>query len=262
MSTTTKDAPAFDFYPERWLSGVAILSDAEQLAFLRLLCHQWLNDGLPDDVAALKRLGGKGVTPALLEKFGVCEDGQRRNKRLEVVRQEQRERIAKSRDKIAKMNAARASTRASTRDSTRDSTTPILTDILTASSPLTTHHSPISPNGDIPPNPQGNGEVLKLEVVEAVKPKTWTPTQFQAAVGSWFNRRDTTPWSAKEQASWKALGDLLADDVATLGRYYNATLPKAQDYRRRDLLTLLNNWTGELDRARKFNPLPTDDRAF
>lgn len=93
----TKDAPAFDFYPERWLVGVAALSDLEQLAYLRLLCHEWLAGdlGLPDDLAALRRLAGKGVTPALLEKFPVGTDGKRRNPRLEIVRAEQRARIAK-----------------------------------------------------------------------------------------------------------------------------------------------------------------------
>jgi hypothetical protein len=44
-----RDAPAFDFYPERWLVGTAAMSDAEQLSYLRLLCHQWTMDGLPID---------------------------------------------------------------------------------------------------------------------------------------------------------------------------------------------------------------------
>lgn len=87
-----KDAPYFNFFPERWLAGVALLSDAEQLAFLRLLCLQWLagDEGLPADAAALKRAAGKGVTPALLEKFPVGEDGRRRNAKLETIRAEQR----------------------------------------------------------------------------------------------------------------------------------------------------------------------------
>lgn len=90
-----KDAPAFDFYPERWLAGVAVLSDAEQLSFLRLLCHQWLKQGLPADVAKLQRLAGKGVTDDLLFKFPLGEDGLRRNERLETIRDDQRARIAK-----------------------------------------------------------------------------------------------------------------------------------------------------------------------
>ena len=91
-----RDAPAFDFYPERWLVGVAGMSDAEQLTYLRLLCHQWLLQGLPADLPALKRLGGgKGVTPAVLAKLPLQADGKRRNARLEIIRTEQRERIAK-----------------------------------------------------------------------------------------------------------------------------------------------------------------------
>lgn len=93
-----RDAPAFDFYPERWLVGVAGMSDAEQLAYLRLLCHQWLlgDAGLPEDAPALKRLsGGKGLTPAVLAKLPLHADGKRRNARLEKIREEQRERIAK-----------------------------------------------------------------------------------------------------------------------------------------------------------------------
>jgi uncharacterized protein YdaU (DUF1376 family) len=102
-----KDAPAFDFYPERWLTGTAGLSDIEQIAYLRLLCHQWLMQGLPEDVKALKRLAGRGVTPAVLEKFPQGEDGRRRNGRLETIRVEQRERIAKRRAGAAKTNAKR-----------------------------------------------------------------------------------------------------------------------------------------------------------
>jgi hypothetical protein len=101
------DAPAFDFYPERWLVGVAGMTDAEQLAYLRLLCHQWLMDGLPADFAALKRLAGRGVTEAVLSKLPVGEDGRRRNRRLEIIRGEQRQRIAKAQEKGRKMAAGR-----------------------------------------------------------------------------------------------------------------------------------------------------------
>lgn len=131
---SARDAPAFDFYPERWIVGTAAMSDAEQLSYLRLLCHQWTMDGLPEDEATLRRLGGKGVTGAVVAKFPVSE-GKRRNARLEIIRLEQRARIAKSRDKIKKMNEARASTRTPTRGTTR----PLLSDFLAASSPPTTH---------------------------------------------------------------------------------------------------------------------------
>ena len=99
-----KDAPAFDFYPERWLAGVAEFSDLEQLAYLRLLCFQWLRQGLPAELEKLRRLAGKGVTEALLTKFPVEADGRRRNPRLETVRAEQRARIEKKKEQ--RRNAA------------------------------------------------------------------------------------------------------------------------------------------------------------
>lgn len=102
-----KDAPAFDFYPERWLAGVAEFSDAEQISYLRLLCFQWLNQGLPEDIKKLRKMAGRGVTPALLTKFPVNDDGQRRNPRLEFVRQDQRDRIAAKRLGGAMTNARR-----------------------------------------------------------------------------------------------------------------------------------------------------------
>ncbi|HSJ03571.1 MAG: hypothetical protein ACAI34_23010 [Verrucomicrobium sp.] len=91
-----KHAPAFDFYPERWLAGVALMSDQDQLTYLRLLCHAWLRDGLPADEAALKRLAGRKVSPEVLAKFPIGVKGQRRNPRQEIIRQEQLVRLANS----------------------------------------------------------------------------------------------------------------------------------------------------------------------
>lgn len=73
------------------------MSDLEQIAYLRLLCHQWLGGdaGLTADLATLRRLAGKGCTAAVLAKFAEGADGRLRNARLEIIRQEQRDRIRK-----------------------------------------------------------------------------------------------------------------------------------------------------------------------
>lgn len=141
--STHKDAPAFDFYPERWLVGVAGMSDAEQLAYLRLLCHQWLlgDAGLPADLAALKRLAGRGVTHAVLAKLPEGPDGRRRNVRLETVRQEQRARIAKRREGALKTNAKRWGTDAGNESlSDRSATHQRLADHVAIESPPPTTH--------------------------------------------------------------------------------------------------------------------------
>lgn len=75
-------------------------------------------------------------------------------------------------------------------------------------------------------------------------------TLLQTKIGSWFHRRVTTPWSEKEIAALKKIGDVQPEDLDLMQAYYTAAIPEADDIRRRDLVTLLNNWTGELDRAR------------
>lgn len=55
-------APAFQFYPADYLSSprVETMSLTYQGAYVRLLCYDWLNDGIPDDddqLANLSRLG-------------------------------------------------------------------------------------------------------------------------------------------------------------------------------------------------------------
>ena len=72
-------------------------------------------------------------------------------------------------------------------------------------------------------------------------------------IGSWFKRRESTAWSQKEIKTFKALKiDPDSQDLKDMEAYYTATFPKDKDYRRRDITTMLNNWAGECDRARKY----------
>jgi uncharacterized protein YdaU (DUF1376 family) len=54
--------PAFQFYPNDWLSSsaVTLMTPEQEGAYIRLLCYDWASDGIPDDdatLAALSRLG-------------------------------------------------------------------------------------------------------------------------------------------------------------------------------------------------------------
>jgi hypothetical protein len=81
------------------------------------------------------------------------------------------------------------------------------------------------------------------------------------------NRKPATRWSAKEFEAFKGAGlencmpDDFAEQIAPLQTYYAADLIElrafwntkgAEDFRRRDLVTVLENWGGEVDRATKF----------
>jgi hypothetical protein len=95
---------------------------------------------------------------------------------------------------------------------------------------------PISPDG-------GNGDA---------KSHIWFPSDEHKRFNKLFNRRETTHWGPRELKALKAIQPVAQEDFELIQRYYTATHPKDKDYRRKDLLTLLNNWNGEVDRARAF----------
>lgn len=75
-------------------------------------------------------------------------------------------------------------------------------------------------------------------------------------VAAIFHRQTTSLWNEKKEipvfrdlSKAKAFND---DDLALIERYYRANWPPRRGINalRTDLATLLNNWQGELDRAR------------
>lgn len=122
---------------------------------------------------------------------------------------------------------------------------------------------------EIPPNPQGGGEPgANSNPPRKRSPKAGSvlPSEQPAEihdrmlrVGALMGRRESTPWSAEEFGAFLAsrldrcAAAEFEDQLGTLRPYYGAKIARENDYRRRDLRTLLNNWPGELDRARAFN---------
>jgi hypothetical protein len=105
------------------------------------------------------------------------------------------------------------------------------------------------PEGPITANP----DPLAASTVAGMVHRT--PTELLAlkeALNRFFGRRTTTPWSDKEESALKRVFPYHLDDFMALHDYYTADHPKDADYRRRDLYTLLGNWTGEVDRAKRW----------
>ena len=72
-------------------------------------------------------------------------------------------------------------------------------------------------------------------------------------LGNLYNRRPSTVWTAKEKRAFAAICPIDENDISMVERYYAAERKKgAQGIHRRDLQTLLNNWPGEVDRARAY----------
>jgi uncharacterized protein YdaU (DUF1376 family) len=55
-------SPAFQFYPGDWLSSITtmLMTPEQEGAYIRLLCCDWLSDGIPDDDDALANLSRLG----------------------------------------------------------------------------------------------------------------------------------------------------------------------------------------------------------
>ncbi len=192
-----KDAPAFDFYPERWSHGTKHMTKVERCDYLDLLSQQWTNDGLPADLDILARILGykkAAQIPAfVIEKFPVSDDGKRRNPRLEIERGKQRQRIEKRRDGAQKTNAKRWNS-----DSLSDrSATPQrpIVEGYSDSPPPTTHHSPIvllekEPKGEgsISPKRQGVEKDIK-DADNAAIPLELQTQSFRDAWDDWCLHR-------------------------------------------------------------------------
>ncbi len=76
--------PAFQFYADDFLGGVADMTQAEVGAYILLLCRQWSSGEIPTDPARASLIAKGEVTPHVLAKFPGGK-----NARLEAVRAEQ-----------------------------------------------------------------------------------------------------------------------------------------------------------------------------
>lgn len=82
-----------------------------------------------------------------------------------------------------------------------------------------------------------------------------------------FNRRLSTPWSDKEIKAFRELAkqkcfDDDLHDLLLIERYYRSERMKGdKGIHRRDLATFLNNYHGELDRARAACPQRTKNNG-
>jgi hypothetical protein len=104
---------------------------------------------------------------------------------------------------------------------------------------------PQTPTGDLFPV-QGVHEEPKAE-------KTWEPTLVMLEIGSWFGRKPTTRWSAKELKSLKAIStDMGHPPELHIVRAWHTAKITGESYRRKSVATLLNNWNDEIDKARRF----------
>lgn len=76
-------------------------------------------------------------------------------------------------------------------------------------------------------------------------------TPIMVRIGAWFGRRASTLWSVDEARSLHDVGTIADEDVRLLEQFYQMQIMPDKDTRRHSLDTMLHNWNGEVDKARK-----------
>lgn len=82
-----------------------------------------------------------------------------------------------------------------------------------------------------------------------VRVKENTPLMIR--LNSWFSRRPGTLWSIKEKETLDAIGEIPEEDLTALELFYSKynKVEEGCERRKSDLVTLLNNWQSQIDRA-------------
>ena len=76
--------PAFQFYPDDFVSGVSTMTQSEVGAYILLLCHQWSVGKISSEVDRMEIVAKGKISEHVLEKFP-----RGKNRRLEFERQKQ-----------------------------------------------------------------------------------------------------------------------------------------------------------------------------
>lgn len=237
-----KTSQSFPFYPSDFILGTMLMTAEEVGAYIRMLCFQWEQGAVPCDEVKIAKITGipyKRMGDVLV-KFCPTDHGLK-NERLERVRSE-REAYQKRQSEIGKKGGR---PKANPFEKEKGLETQPFCETEAKVKPPSPSPSPLPPKPPEPPAPPSLG-------LEGESPPRPVLTPEQLEVGSWFGRRPTTPWSEKEQKAWvKIPKPIDPEDWQALRWFY--TMSGCQ-YLRRDLLTLLNQWSGEIDRAKNYNP--------
>lgn len=244
-------APAFQFYAADYLSDekVLLMSLEEEGAYIRLLSICWREGSIPADHALLSRLC-KGASTNVLSVVEKCFQphsalgGRLVHGRLEEERAKQAEWREKSSQGGRRSAQSRAAKRAPTlKAGPAARLEPPLNHPSNGGAKGGGTLQSSSSSGTVPPNPRKRG---KREEAKGAKPTT--PEAL--ALHQLFRRRLGTEWNAREVAKFKEVRPTM-EEVEQVAAYMAAEKAKGEEGRhRRDLGTLLNNWAGEVDRAR------------
>lgn len=97
-------------------------------------------------------------------------------------------------------------------------------------------------------------EKVETRMEEKDMPPKSGKSPLQLRVEKLHRKRESTPWDRSEVTAWKsaepAVKEATEEEWVMLESFYAA--PQSQTYARTSLATTLNNWSGEIQRARQW----------
>lgn len=252
-------APYFPFYVNDFAADAKVeaMAASEVGAYVLLLCKAWKETPpgtLPDDDKTLARWARLSDEKWMEHKQYVMapftlKDGKYHQKRMKeefrkmAARKKERSESGKkgATKKWGKDPVNKGENEHSKDDSSANgSAIVLLKQKDSISDQIRSDHTPIVPSGDL--------------FGEDGQSRKWNPTPQMIRLGGLLKRKPKTVWSKNEIKAFRALGKIEDSDLSLLEAYYGDKIPPASDWRRKDLLTILNNFTGEVDRARNHRP--------
>ena len=85
--------------------------------------------------------------------------------------------------------------------------------------------------------------------------------ELAARIAAIFGRKKTSLWSKEEIDTFKVM-TFDPEDLALVEEYYRSEAKKPENYCRKSLLTFLHNYTGEVDRARRWKQNSTRRHSY
>lgn len=234
--------------------GTMLMTAEEVGAYIRLLCWQWEQGGVPSDPAKITRIAGvpHKRLDQVLEKFDADSSGILKNFRMEEVRTERENFL-----QVQRANGTKGGRPKRERPNPRVSQTKPMgydrvTIGLTQTEPKKTLPVPLPvpsplPFQNTPLPPEGDELELDDETKEPSPPIKQPKSEHGQRIHAMFNRRESTPWSDKELKALRALEPIDEEDFDLVEDFY---LNSGSLYLRRDVLTFLNNFQGEVDRVK------------
>ena len=223
-------APAFQFYADDFLAGTMTMTNEERGAYISLLCLQWSKGFVTELDIQRICLGMPTHSHGICQsKFQADPESRYRNLRLEVERSKQKERSQKQTD-IANLRWKKDANAMPTHY--QEDAKAYAKSIPEVCSPS--------------PSPSPTEDTKKEK---ALSPDL---EAFRLRVGAMIRRRPATHWSSKEIKALKEIFDFNTpeEDLVALEARYQSD----DKYLRRELMTLLNNWNGEIDKSRSTFP--------